>query len=64
MWPGIAAITLFTDRIHAMLVEPSWKSGIMLALVFGGIALIGYGLVTWLKRRVGIQSKTEKGLNR
>ncbi len=60
MGPGIAAITLFTDRIRAMLVEPSWKSGIILALVFGSIALIGYGLVTWLKRRVGMQSITKK----
>lgn len=60
MWPGIAAITLFTDRIRAMLDDPSWENGITLALVFGSIALVGYGLVTWLKRRAGEQQSKSK----
>lgn len=60
MWPGIAAITLFTDRIRAMLDDPSWENGITLALVFGCIALVGYGLVTWLKRRAGGQQDREE----
>lgn len=58
--PGIIATTLFTDRIRAMLEEPSWENGIMLVLVFGSIALAGYSLVTWLKHRASKQSVTEK----
>lgn len=53
MGPGIVAITLFTDRIRSMLEDPTWENGLTLALVFGGIALAGYFLVTWLKHRAG-----------
>lgn len=60
MGPGIAAITLFTDRIRAMLEEPTWENGIMLALIFGSIAMAGYGLATWLRRRASKQSSARK----
>ncbi|CAE6509607.1 Phosphatidylserine/phosphatidylglycerophosphate /cardiolipin synthase [Nitrosomonas nitrosa] len=60
MGPGIAATTLFTDRIRAMLEEPSWGNGILLALIFGGIALAGYGLITWLKRRANDTPSTNQ----
>ena len=53
MTPGIAAITLFTDRIRAMLEEPSWQNGLTLTLVFAGIALAATTLVHWLRRRAG-----------
>jgi uncharacterized membrane protein YdjX (TVP38/TMEM64 family) len=53
MGPGIVAMTLFTDRIRSMLEDPTWANALTLALVFGGIALAGYVLVTWLKRRAG-----------
>lgn len=60
MGPGIAAITLFTDRIRAMLEKPSWGNGILLALIFGSIALAGYGLITWLKRRASDAPSTNQ----
>jgi phospholipase D1/2 len=53
MTPGIAAITLFTDRIRAMLEEPTWQNGLTLTLVFAGIALAATVLVHWLRRRAG-----------
>jgi uncharacterized membrane protein YdjX (TVP38/TMEM64 family) len=53
MSPGIVAITLFTGRIRAMLENPTWANGLILAAVFGAIALVGYLLVSWLKRRAG-----------
>jgi len=53
MTPGIAAVTLFTDRIRAMLENPTWENGLTLTLVFAAIALAGYVLVGWLKRRSG-----------
>jgi len=51
MTPGIAAVTLFTDRVRAMLEHPSWENGLTLTVVFAGIALTAYALVGWLKRR-------------
>jgi hypothetical protein len=36
-----------------MLEDPSWENGLVLALVFAGIALVAYGLVSWLRRRAG-----------
>jgi len=51
MTPGIAAVALFTGRVRAMLEDPSWENGLILALVFAGIALVAYALVSWLKRR-------------
>jgi len=51
MTPGIAAVALFTGRVRAMLEDPSWGNGLILALVFAVIALVAYGLVSWLKRR-------------
>lgn len=53
MTPGIAAITLFTDRIRAMLEAPTWQNGLTLTLVFAGIALAATTLVHWLRRRAG-----------
>jgi phospholipase D1/2 len=53
MTPGIAAVALFTGRVRAMLEDPSWENGLVLALVFAGIALVAYGLVSWLRRRAG-----------
>jgi phospholipase D1/2 len=61
MGPGIAATTLFTDRIRAMLEEPSWGNGLILALVFGSIALAGYGLITWLRNRARKRSADKMG---
>jgi phosphatidylserine/phosphatidylglycerophosphate/cardiolipin synthase-like enzyme/uncharacterized membrane protein YdjX (TVP38/TMEM64 family) len=59
MGPGIAAITLFTGRIRAMLEDPTWENGLTLALVFGAVALAGYVLVRWLKRRAGEESASD-----
>jgi phospholipase D1/2 len=61
MGPGIAATTLFTDRIRAMLEEPSWGNGLILAMVFGSIALAGYGLITWLRNRARKRSADKMG---
>jgi len=51
MAPGIAAIALFTDRIRAMLEQPSWQNGLTLGLVLAGIALAATTLVQWVQRR-------------
>jgi len=51
MLPGIAAITVFSDRVLAVLREPSATALALLLMVAAAVAAGAYALNRWLGRR-------------
>jgi phospholipase D1/2 len=51
MAPGIAAIAIFSERLSAVVFEPSLANLGWLALVLAIIAGVGFALYRWLSRR-------------
>jgi uncharacterized membrane protein YdjX (TVP38/TMEM64 family) len=51
MSPGIVAVTLFSDRLLAVLRDPSPMTLALLALVAAAAGALAWGLRRWLRRR-------------
>ncbi len=51
MTPGIAAVTVFSDRVNAVVRDPSPQAIAILALVTAAIAVLALAVRGWLARR-------------